>query len=246
MKFQAWGVTDIGLKRETNQDCILVDFDIGLCLVADGMGGHTGGNIASQMSIEIFNQYVESHMYLLKSGKLSPENLVIDAYKEVSTLIYKCSTEEKLELYGMGTTLVSAFVYEDSLYIGNVGDSRAYMHKKPYLWQITEDHSLAYEEFKARNLEGINFEVQKSMITRSVITRSVGFEKNILVDLFKKEIKLGDEFLLCSDGLTGLVSDEEISKILTSTKASNVSTACVEAAKKVGGDDNISVIFMKF
>lgn len=130
-------------------------------------------------------------------------------------------------------------IQDDVLYIANVGDSRAYLFQAPQLWQVTEDHSLAYEYKKAGIL---NRESVSS--SKNVITRSVGYEKGVLVDIVERKLHHNELFLLCSDGLTGNVSDQRISQILTDTPLKEVPSLCVEEAKRGGGEDNISVIII--
>ena len=143
---------------------------------------------------------------------------------------------------GMGTTMVAFLSVGDKAYIANVGDSRAYLFRSPQLWQITDDHSLVNEQVKAGV---ISEEEAPSVLGRNVITRSVGFEKEVVADVIERTVDPGDMFLLCSDGLSGLVRDEQISELCVKGTLKEIAQRCINAAKKAGGDDNISVILIK-
>ena len=240
MDFEVWGQTDVGLKRDINQDSILVDKKISLFIVADGMGGHKGGEVASAMAVEAVREMVQNELSV--DSQLSPRNLLQNAFKEASSRIYHKSTRESPELMGMGTTMVCAFSYGDRLFVGNVGDSRAYLFKNKMLWQITEDHSLINEQIRAGVVDEENAE---SLVGRNVITRSVGFEKDVNCDVVERDLEPGEMILLCSDGLCGLVSDEKIAEICSTKPIDQVVPTCIEAAKAAGGDDNISVIVIQ-
>ena len=236
MRLQAWGRTDVGLRREDNQDSILVDTSLGLFIVADGMGGHKGGEVASRIAVETLHEIISSQAK--KTSPMPPAPLLVQSYEEASARIHHTSSFEKPNLVGMGTTLVVGLVRDDKIYIANVGDSRAYLFHSNCLWQITEDHSLAYEYKKAS--------LYKDAIPagKNIITRSVGYEREVLVDIVERKFRCNEMFVFCSDGLTGNVSDQRISEILLETPVHEVADCCVEEAKKGGGDDNISVILL--
>jgi len=208
--------------------------------VADGMGGHRGGEVASAMAVETMQEVVEEQ--LANGSPVSPRDVLKHAYRESSRRIFQKSTRENPELMGMGTTMVAALGYENKVYLGNVGDSRAYLFKDNNLWQVTEDHSLVNEQIRAGILDPNN---PDSSVGRNVITRSVGFEEEVLVDIVEREVAPGEVFLLCSDGLCGLVSNERIAEICRKNQPQQIVTKCIEEAKKAGGDDNISVIIIK-
>jgi len=240
MKLKIWGQTDVGLKREINQDSILVDKKLSLFIVADGMGGHKGGEVASAIAVETVREVVETQ--LTKPGRVSPRDIIYQAYRESSARIHHKSTRENPELMGMGTTMVLGLFYRGTMYIGNVGDSRAYLFSLNNLWSMTEDHSLVNEQIRA----GIISEDQiDSMVGRNVITRSVGFEKDVSADILEREVQDGEMLILCSDGLCGLVNDKQISNICREYPIDKVVPQCIEEAKKAGGDDNISVIIIQ-
>lgn len=239
MKFDSWYLTDKGLRRESNQDSCLVNQDLALFVVADGMGGHTGGEVASSMAVET----VEEVMLRSRAEKMSPRELIMGCYEEASQRIFDKAANERPELVGMGTTMVMAYVRGKNIYVGNVGDSRCYLFKKPYLWQITEDHSLVNEQIRAG---GMSEEQVRQFVGRNVITRSVGYEREVYPDIIEKEILPGEIFLLCSDGLSGLVDDAKISEILNKNTPDKAVKACVEQALANGGDDNVTVMMIHF
>lgn len=239
MQFEVWAQTDVGLKREINQDAILVDHDSNLFIVADGMGGHKGGEVASALAVETVQEVIGRRR---TEPKLSPRKVISEAYREASSRIHHKSTFEQPELMGMGTTMVCFWEYRGRVYIGNVGDSRCYMLNGGKLWQLTEDHSLINEQVRAGV---ISEEEAPHVIGRNVITRSVGFEKDVNVDVLEREPQKDELYLLCSDGLCGLVTPEKMIDLVTSTPIEDIVTKCVKAAKAAGGDDNISVIVIR-
>ena len=240
MKLEVWGKSDTGQKRDSNQDSMLIDEKYGLFIVADGMGGHKGGEVASALAIEEMQKFIRN---AVDSNEVtSPRELISKAYQAASGVIYNKSLEENGKLKGMGTTMVMAFHYKDELYIGNVGDSRAYLFLPPYLWQLTEDHSLINEQIRAGFLK----EDQRSTVVgRNVITRSVGYEPVVECDIIVRDLHPGERFLICSDGLTGLVGDERIADIMMIMDCSEVAERCVDEANWNGGDDNVTTLVIR-
>jgi PPM family protein phosphatase len=236
----SFGQTDVGLRRQKNEDSFLVDKDLGLFVVADGMGGHKGGDLASSMAVEIMQNCV-AHQMKKSSENFSPRDLLIDGYLQASQQIFHKSHVEQPELQGMGTTLVSAFYHLGTLFIGNVGDSRAYLIRDGKMWQLTEDHSLLNEHIKAgfiRDTEIAQFQA------KNVITRSVGFEREALCDVIERKVESGDRYMMCSDGLSGLVVPERLLEICKMPNKEEAVNICIEEAKKNGGDDNITVVMI--
>ena len=239
MRLKAWGDTDVGLKRSINQDSILIDPKLGLYVVADGMGGHKGGEVASAIAVETAQEILKKD--LQRQGFI-PRDAIQRIYREASARIHHMSAVQNPELAGMGTTMVLVFYYHGSIYIGNVGDSRCYMFHNFNLWQLTEDHSLVNEQLRA----GVIQEEDVGLIVgRNVITRSVGFEKEVRVDVFQRDVQPGESLLLCSDGLSGMVKDEVIVDICRNSQGKELVKRCIDAAKRAGGDDNISVIYIQ-
>jgi serine/threonine protein phosphatase PrpC len=239
MRFEVWAQTDVGLKRDINQDAILVDHDLNLYIVADGMGGHKGGEVASALAVESVQEVIAKRS---TDPKLSPRRVLSEAYREASSRIHHKSTFENPELMGMGTTMVLMWAHRGRLYFGNVGDSRAYLWSNPYLWQLTEDHSLINEQVRAGV---ITEEEAPHVVGRNVITRSVGFEKDVMVDVLEREPGPGDLYLLCSDGLSSLVQPDRLHELLKVTPPEDAVAKCIKEAKAAGGDDNISVIVIR-
>lgn len=240
MKLKVYCQTDVGLRRERNEDSYLYDEDIGLFCVADGMGGHRGGEVASSLAVKTMLEFVSNSRN--QSRKYGARELLVRSYEAASAKIFDKSHIESPDLHGMGTTLVTAFRQGDSLFIGNVGDSRAYLFANAKLWQLTEDHSLINEQLRA----GLITEADLPRLTnRNVITRSVGFEREVQVDVIERPMGVGDFYLLCSDGLSGLISDELIHSIIVKHGVERVEAIVAESineAKKAGGDDNITAL----
>jgi serine/threonine protein phosphatase PrpC len=238
MKCVQWSVTDRGLKRNSNQDSILVNADLGIYVLADGMGGHTGGEIASQMAVEVVQDIFKDISLLSRS----PRERIEIAYKEACRKVYEKATVISPELSGMGTTMVMAYVAGKNIYIGNVGDSRCYLFRKPFVWQMTEDHSLINEQIRQGHLTE---DQAKVYIGKNVITRSVGYERNVDVDIIEREMNVGEIYLLCSDGLSGLVSDDMVGEILSENPPEKAIDLCLKSALFNGGDDNVSIILLQ-
>jgi serine/threonine protein phosphatase PrpC len=179
---------------------------------------------------------------LQAKGRINPREVIAEAFRASSARIHSKSTRENPELMGMGTTMVLLWGYNDKIYVGNVGDSRAYIYRDPYLWQLTEDHSLINEQIKA----GVIHENDAPhVIGRNVITRSVGYENDVVADIVVRDFHPGEFYLLCSDGLSGLVPDLRINELCQKSDPSEVVARCIEKAKSAGGDDNVSVIFIR-
>jgi len=237
MQIQAWCKTDKGLKRDSNQDSFLVNGELGLYIVADGMGGHSGGEVASALAVKTVEEYISFH----HNKGIPPRELLTKAYEEASRRIFDKAAKDP-KLTGMGTTMVVCYMKDKSAYLANVGDSRVYLYHKPHLWQLTEDHSLVNEQLRA----GIIKEDQvKNFLNKNVITRSVGYERTVLVDVIERPLIDGDCYLLCSDGFSGLVPDVTASEILNRTTSDKITEVCVDRALQNGGDDNVTVLFLQ-
>lgn len=234
MKIAAKGLTDVGQRRETNQDSFLVDQETLLFGVADGMGGHRGGGVASKLAVETIRTFVQSHKME------DPEVVIAGALQEASKTIYQRSLE-KHELTGMGTTATFALVKGNKIYFGHVGDSRAYLLRGNKIWQLTEDHSLVHEQVKAGVLPE---SAEEEHLYRNVLTRSVGYEPIVKVDIYQKKLEPGDKFLICSDGLITMLKDEEISKIVDKKSIDEALKKLISAANDRGGEDNITTILI--
>lgn len=236
MKIKAYGKTDVGRKRQINQDSILVNARHNIYAVADGMGGHKGGEVASAMAIETLQEVL-----VHEASTSSPiESRLETAYKLANDRIFETSHKAgNKDLEGMGTTMVAFYATQHKIFISNVGDSRAYLFRSNKIWQITEDHSLVQEQIRAGL---INPNKVEEMVGKNVITRSVGYDQVVKIDVVFRTYTKGDVFLLCSDGLTGMVSNEKIARILSTNPIEKVAQICIDEANNSGGVDNISCL----
>lgn len=238
MGIEFFGLTDVGLKREKNEDSYLIDEEINLFVVADGMGGHKGGEVASHLAVNTMKEVIGYH--LKNSSFFSPKAVLEEAYKQANDRIHKKSHTD-FELQGMGTTMVALFFYKDTLYVGNVGDSRAYLFREDFVWQMTEDHSVVNEHLRAGLIRDADV---KNFQAKNFITRSVGFEKEVICDIFERKYLPGDRYLICSDGLCGLVNDQSLLEICKNDSRERAAERCIKAAKERGGDDNITTLIV--
>ncbi len=238
---RAYAITDIGRKRSLNEDYAYLTTDTvgrlpNLFVVADGMGGHRGGGYASRMAVESILSEIE------KSGLEEPDGILSEAICHANECIRQAAQEDE-RLAGMGTTVVAATCLEGQLQVANVGDSRLYVADETSIRQITEDHSLVQEMVR---FGGISREQARNHPDRNIITRAVGVEDELEVDCFLVPLKEGDRVLLCSDGLSGMLEDEEIYRILAGEgSVEERALRLVEAANDHGGKDNIAVIIME-
>ncbi len=232
MKRNSFALTDIGLKRKNNQDAFLKDDELGLYVVADGMGGHRGGEVASRLAVEGIQKFV-------RENKTLPGREVLDkAINFACSNIYHESLTHD-ELSGMGTTVLALLFQDDILYIGQVGDSRAYLMSGPAIWQVTEDHSLLNEEIRAGRLAAGQV---SSYQFKNVITRSVGYESHVAVDIYRRRVQANDIYVICTDGLSGLVEINEIAEEIKKQGSEVGLSKLVSMANARGGDDNITAL----
>lgn len=241
MVIKSAGATNIGRKRKVNQDSFLMEPGSCLFVVADGMGGHAGGETASKLTVETVVQSILSDRG--SSLAMTPGDLLMGAIHRANTAVHGTAEKNKA-LQGMGTTVVSMYFDGGKLFVGHVGDSRVYMARKNQLWQITKDHSLVNEKLKAGIITREQMKKDKS---RNVITRSVGFESSVLVDVYQKEVSPGELYFACSDGLSGMVSDDELIKTIDqlgwdTDDLTPLVNALIEKANANGGDDNVTVL----
>lgn len=251
LKVKAGGQTDVGMKREYNQDQVLVDPELGIFAVADGMGGHAAGEVASKAAIEALRDFVrktqDDKSFTWPFGarpELSPnENILVSAVKLANREV--CAMAEKNQEYlGMGTTLAVVFMPEDEVHIVHVGDSRVYRLREGALEVLTQDHSWVNEQVQ-RNI--ISEDEARQHRWRNVITRALGNNDAVEVDLQTVEPQPGDIYLVCSDGLTGMVDDMKIAEVL-GEMAGDPEAACrelVRLSNEAGGQDNISVVVVR-
>lgn len=235
---RAFGLSDVGLKRQKNEDNLLIDESLGLYVVADGMGGHKGGALASKMAVEAMQSVTETEIKEKNPHLLQILDL---GYQRACKNIYHESHVEQPDLAGMGTTLVALLFRGDELCIANVGDSRVYLLREGRLWLLTEDHSLLNEHIKAGLVKD---EEVSQFQAKNVITRSVGFEPDVVCDFLHKKAQVGDRYIICSDGLSGLVRDSVLVGLASVKNLQESAKLCVEEAKRNGGDDNITVLMV--
>lgn len=237
---KTFSMTDIGKKRKLNQDYVFTsEIPVGklanLFIVADGMGGHNAGDYASKYTIETIVEEIE------KSKDTSVVKILEKAIQSANRHIRKKSQESE-GLNGMGTTVVAATIHGDEMCVANVGDSRLYVINQE-IKQITEDHSLVEEMVR---MGGIRREQARSHPKKNIITRAIGAEDELEIDFFQVKLKKGDFVLLCSDGLTNMIEDEEIRMILQGQRdIVEKAEALVATANNNGGKDNIAVILIE-
>ena len=238
LKFKSCSDTHIGLKRANNQDALLVDEEKKIFSVADGLGGHLGGEVASCLALSIMKESISSSLDN-SSLKSQPKTIISKAFKKANASVYEQSRTH-IELSGMGTTMVLLWIQDQVIYIANVGDSRAYLHANSCLWQLTDDHVLSLEASKK------GFHAQdENTLKRDPLTNSVGFMSQVHVDIFTRKAQMGDTYLLCSDGLHSMISNEMILDVLNSEPFEKIPEKCIIKALSSGGYDNISVVALQ-
>ncbi|MEZ4703644.1 MAG: Stp1/IreP family PP2C-type Ser/Thr phosphatase [Bdellovibrionota bacterium] len=255
MKIISCGITDIGRKRQRNEDSYLVNDKLGLYIVADGMGGHAGGEFASKIAVTTVEEIIRG-VDRTKSNVPdqtyldSPEDEQIDgeeqerlrdAIARAGNMIVRRAIEEP-ELKGMGTTSTVMLIRDGNAYFAHVGDSRAYCIREGQIIQITEDHSLVHEQLKSGL---ITEEEAKTHQLKNIITRSVGVQEEVEVDTIVWKIMQGDFYVMCSDGLSNMVDDQEILSIVKEDNLELSARDLVDTANQRGGEDNITLILLK-
>jgi protein phosphatase len=217
-----------------------------LYVVADGMGGHQGGQEASRLAVKAINDYVEAAsadiQQLAQAEDLSKlAEQFANAIRAACHTVYQKALNDPA-LHGMGTTVTGMMTVGNRAWVAHVGDSRCYILRDKTLVQITEDHSLVNEQIK---LGLLTPEEAHTSSIKNIITRSVGFERDVLVDMFVVALEKGDRFLLCSDGLSNMVSDEDIASALSTLAINEVATSLVKLANEQGGEDNVTVLCLE-
>lgn len=245
MNRASYGLTDVGRRRESNEDALLDEGDVGLYAVADGMGGHAAGEVASRMAIETLLE----RMRPATAGDGDPRdaeqvrNALRSAIEEANHKIFS-SVETREEWRGMGTTLVAMATFGPEAVIGYVGDSRAYLLREDVLHRLTSDHSWVNEQVK---LGLLSDEDAQRHPYRNIVTRALGNRDEVQVDLLRESLRRGDVFLLCSDGLNTMLGDDEIAATLRA-HAGDPRAACealIDAANARGGEDNTTVLVIE-
>lgn len=232
-------LTNIGLVRKANEDKFFTDKERGLFIVADGMGGHEAGELASTMAIKTLDDFLTSEIIALSKG-----NGLCQAIQIANELIYKESQQNNY-YSGMGTTITAALFVDDLLIVGHIGDSRAYLIRDNTIRRLTNDHSLVGELLRKGELT--ESEAYRHP-HRNILTRALGTEKEVEIDIHEYKIKSGDLILLCTDGLYNLVRDNEIlAEVLKNgSDLKRTVNRLVQTALERGGVDNITIVLVSY
>lgn len=238
-----WGaISDTGRVREENQDAYFAGSELGLFLVSDGMGGHQAGALASKIVAEVLPAMIADQLNNLKTfGPRAIKSMLEKAIIELSRRM-RTESANQTGFKGMGATLVMALLREKRAYIANMGDSRAYLFRKRKLTQLSEDHSVVALLLRSGEIKP---EEAKNHPSRGQLSRYIGMLDEVYPYISTKSLKKGDRLILCTDGLSGIVSSEEITNILK--KHSEPKVACqilVDAANAAGGHDNVTVVIV--
>ena len=249
-KLEIANVSDVGCKRPHNEDSTASNEALGILVLADGMGGYKAGEVASAIAVTGIYTDIKSGLKNSKTKGTDQASdldkhsvLVRDAIKRANSSIYNTAQTDE-QCRGMGTTVVTAITCQDSISIAHVGDSRLYRIRGDDFKQITKDHSLV-QELIDRGL--FSPEEAANNAPKNLVTRALGIDAKVEVDVIEDKLANGDIYLLCSDGLTDMVKDEEIHLTLSkySANLAHAADELVEIAKKYGGKDNISVILAR-
>ncbi len=244
------GETDVGRKRDHNEDNLYLPDDERFAIVADGMGGHASGEVASKIAVDSVVAHFKATTeepamtwpFKVDRGNHQEVNRLVLGIKLANLNVFEAAQRDE-QLHGMGTTIVALFFLDDCAIIGHVGDSRCYRIRDHEIVQITEDHSLLNDYLKMKRLtpgEASNF------AQKNVIVRALGMKESVQVDIFTETPRLGDIYVLCTDGLSGMISDDEIREIAKGE--AELDRACeklIAAANANGGVDNITVVLAR-
>jgi protein phosphatase len=252
MRIEVAGLSHVGMKRNHNEDNYLLLPEEHLFCVADGMGGHSSGEIASKIAVDELAEFFRASgrdqeltwPYKMDKSRNYDENRLATGIKLANMRIYERASSEA-RYRGMGTTVVSVHFGQDAAFVAHVGDSRVYRFRDGELTQLTEDHSLLNDYLKARKLTPEEIE---AFPHKNVIVRALGMKDTVTVDVSRQECKDGDIYLLCSDGLSGMVSDDQMSQVLREKGADLDATVhgLIDRANANGGNDNVSCILARF
>lgn len=240
-------LTDVGLKREHNEDSFLVAASLRFFVVADGMGGHLGGETASRLTVEHIFRDVRNHAELLE--RALPADNVADcmiakllgaAFRGANSVVHRGSRDSR-ELFGMGSTATSVLVRGNRAIVAHVGDSRAYLIRGGRIERLTHDHTIVADQLRDGH---ITEAAARTSRFKSVMTRAIGCEPDLEVDLASFAVQADDVFLLCSDGLTNLVAEPELVEIVNTHSIVKAAEQLIGTAKHRGGDDNVTVVLV--
>lgn len=245
---KSFGKTNIGLVRKVNEDAFYYQkrYEYGkpyLCIIADGMGGHNAGEVASRMAVTEINEFIEKSLNEQECNNLKDyEDLIKKAFLHANEEVYKKSMDSK-ECIGMGTTLTAVLIVESNMIIGHVGDSRVYIIRNDNIKRVTSDHSYVAELIKNGTIKP---EEASKHPQKNLITRAIGTGESIDVDINVLDIKNGDYILMCTDGLSNMLNEDEILNVVKSDK--KIEERCselIDLANNKGGYDNITVIVVE-
>lgn len=251
MRAEAYGISDVGLQREHNEDSFAVLPDFSLFIVADGMGGHRAGDVASKLATEAIGEFFKKTAtedatwpFHFDPNLSDEENKLLTSVRIANRQIFEHSSRSS-DLRGMGTTVVGALFSrkKNRMFVSHVGDSRAYRVREGKIEQLTRDHSLVNDYLAA--MPDMTDE-QRSELPKNVITRALGMQDSVEVDIQNDECRQGDAFILCSDGLSGMISDAEIREVVSGS--ASLEEACrrlVALANEHGGEDNITAVVIR-
>ena len=248
MHLECYARTDPGPVREHNEDAFLVDQEIGVFVIADGMGGHAAGEVASRMAVETVREVLtdegdpEETRLVRDIEPQDPADVLRErlryAMNQASVRIRR-ESEARPETRGMGTTVVVLVVEGEQAHFAHVGDSRAYLFRDGRLLRLTRDHTVVQQEIDAGRLTA---ELARLVPHKHILTQSVGFHGPVEPDTTTRVILPGDRFILCSDGLTDPLDDEQIRKVIEGQPFELLADALVQAALDAGGEDNVTVV----
>ncbi len=243
------GVTDPGMMRDRNEDALMLKPETGFAVLADGMGGHLAGEVASAMAVDIISRCIEDALETPPAKdapgmEVSAEAAVlISAIRQANTAIYEAS-QSKPEYNGMGTTVVVTLFHDSKVCVAHVGDSRIYRYRNEHLAQLTEDHSMV-QELLRRGL--ISPEEARTSANKNLVTRALGVEPSVQVDVAEQSVEKEDLYLLCSDGLSDVLEDSDV-ELLLRTFGKNLEDAGRQIVTEVnskGGPDNVTVVLVR-
>lgn len=245
-------MTDVGLQRDHNEDAYAVLSEYDLFIVADGMGGHRAGDVASRLATDAVAEFFRATSkedatwpFHFDATLTEEENRLVTGIRVANRQIFERSIRSR-DCAGMGTTIVGALFSrkKNRLFVGHVGDSRAYRVRNGIIQQLTRDHSLINDYLLA--MPDLS-EEQRAELPKNVITRALGMQDHVVVDLVSDDPQVGDVYLLCSDGLSGMLTDEQILDIVASTNETpEICRRLIAKANENGGEDNITALVIRF
>ncbi|OIO70962.1 MAG: protein phosphatase [Zetaproteobacteria bacterium CG_4_9_14_3_um_filter_49_83] len=246
---EMYALTDVGMKRDHNEDAVGITPEMGVAVLADGMGGHNAGEVASAMAVDIISRYLKDRLKDLPEAKMDEntgfngESILAEEVIDIANSAIFETANKNQECAGMGTTVVTAIFYQEYITAIHVGDSRMYRLRDETLTHVTQDHSLIQEQVR-RGL--LTEEDARNSSIKNLVTKALGIEARVEPDVVEDIFQPGDYYMICSDGLTDVVPDEAIRQTIIE-KASDLKQTCealIQLANDAGGPDNISIIMI--